>query len=71
MTEHVKSKDRDPDKDKQLAELDRALMDTFPASDPPASTQPRSHVGVPDEGALGRDSFIPKRGKKRRLTFGV
>ncbi len=51
MTEHVKSKDRDPDKDKGTAELDRALMDTFPASDPPASTQPHPHphVGAPED----------------------
>jgi len=63
MTEHVKSKDRDPDKDKNkdngAVALDRALMDTFPASDPLASTQPRSSVGAPDD--KNRERGVEKR----------
>ncbi len=41
MDEKVKSKDADP-ATTQPHDLEKALEDTFPASDPPASTQPGS-----------------------------
>lgn len=37
MTEKIKDKDADKAKER---ELDEGLEETFPASDPPASTQP-------------------------------
>jgi hypothetical protein len=40
--------EQDPEED---AELTRALKDTFPASDPLASTSPATKVGKPQRGA--------------------
>lgn len=31
----------------QAADLDEALEGSFPASDPPSMTQPRTHLGAP------------------------
>jgi len=42
MGEKVKSKEADPAAKHPDKELDKQLEDTFPASDPPASTQPGS-----------------------------
>lgn len=42
MGEKVKSKDRDPAGKNPDKGLDQALEQTFPASDPPAATQPGS-----------------------------
>ena len=36
-------------KQQQDEELDRALEDSFPASDPPAMTQPTKSVGAPKD----------------------
>ena len=48
MSENVKDKDADKAKD-QEQELDEGLEGTFPASDPPASTQPGDGKPEPDE----------------------
>ena len=42
MDEKVKSKEADPTLQHPDKELEKGLEDTFPASDPPASTQPGS-----------------------------
>lgn len=34
-------------KQSEAADLDEALDDSFPASDPPSMTQPRNHAGAP------------------------
>jgi len=34
-------------KREESEELDEALEDSFPASDPPSMTQPRTHAGSP------------------------
>jgi hypothetical protein len=39
-----KSSKKDPSKSEE-AKLDDALDDTFPASDPPAMTEPHRHLG--------------------------
>jgi hypothetical protein len=35
--------------------LDEALDESFPASDPPAITDPGAHVGLDDEAGKARD----------------
>lgn len=42
MDEKVKTKEADPAVTQPDKQLDKGLEDTFPASDPPASTQPGS-----------------------------
>ncbi len=49
MDEKVKSKDADPASLHPDKELEKGLEDTFPASDPPASTQPGSGREVEHE----------------------
>ncbi len=48
MDEKVKSKEADPAA-QHPHELEKGLEDTFPASDPPASTQPGSGREVESE----------------------
>lgn len=40
--------------------LDHELEQTFPASDPPSSTQPGTRSGAPDRGARERRAAIGK-----------
>jgi len=48
-----------PDKPQQEDDLNRELEGTFPASDPPQSTQPNGHIGGPHRPA--------DRGKKKHV----
>jgi hypothetical protein len=49
MKERVKSKAREKQaRGPVTSELDEALMETFPASDPPAATQHGMKVGTPN-----------------------
>ncbi|GGE34048.1 hypothetical protein GCM10007276_09250 [Agaricicola taiwanensis] len=48
---HSQKPDRDQNKEKNSKELDKEVKDTFPASDPPSSTQPGSGItGAEDKG---------------------
>jgi hypothetical protein len=49
MDEKVKSKEADPAVKHPEKQLDKGLEDTFPASDPPASTQPGSGRDAKDK----------------------
>ncbi|WP_174243242.1 hypothetical protein [Beijerinckia sp. L45] len=49
MDEKVKSKEADPARQHPDKDLEKGLEDTFPASDPPASTQPGSGRDDPDK----------------------
>jgi len=68
MTAEVDRKHQDPDRNKgkrrqEENELDDALEDSFPASDPPAIVQPTPAPEEDDKG--GKD-----KGKARRRSHG-
>jgi hypothetical protein len=46
----------------ETADLDAALEDSFPASDPPSMTQPRTRVGAPQRRDLSKPA--PRRRQK-------
>ena len=54
-------------KQQQDEELDRALEDSFPASDPPAMTQPTKSVGAPKDKKTPKDE-APRRQKEEKDT---
>jgi hypothetical protein len=54
-------------------QLEEELEDTFPASDPPSTTQPRSHAGAPkgkktpeDAAKVQADEAAEKKKKKKK-----
>ena len=56
MTEKVKIKTKEPAPKESRDELERELMDSFPASDPPSITQGDIKAGDPE-----RNSTIGKK----------
>ena len=49
MSEKVKDKDAEAAKPSDHEELDKGLEDTFPASDPVSTTQPKKETDQPTE----------------------
>lgn len=48
-------------------QLDRELDDSFPASDPPSMTQPKTRTGSPDDKKTPEDE-LPRRQEKETDT---
>ena len=55
--EEAKRQEAIRDKAKETEDLNDALEDSFPASDPPSMTQPKSKTGAP----AGRKTEAPRR----------